>query len=138
MMGEESVGSQVHRDDVLRIHDRIDKCVTTEFCAERHRMQTEMIMCALEDVRTGHNELKNQIVSLTHAIREDNGGPSFQTRIDRHEQLLGAMRKLLWLLAATLIGMMVKEAFTEDDHGHQQRRGPESVSVRVERSKRVD
>lgn len=55
-------------------------------------------------------EIKERIESVTHKF-EDNGQPGISTRIDRLERAEATRSKLLWIIAASVVCILIKMLF---------------------------
>lgn len=74
-----------------------DSFVTKEFCAEHHAAADQRLV-----------RIEGTVDSIYKKLCVDNGNPSFQTRLDRHDQQLGVLRWGGAIVIGTLVVIGVK------------------------------
>ena len=52
------------------------------------------------------NTIIAKLDSIDKRLFRDNGTVSVQTRIDRHEQTIGTIKRLTWIITAAVIGIL--------------------------------
>lgn len=60
----------------------------------------------MSDITTKLEEMDRTIKDIHHRLFIDNGSPSIQTRLDRHDQTLSNLTKMTWASITVALGVL--------------------------------